>query len=117
MNSACKIISDSRQLLYMIRPKYVDAGAYVDPKHPEITLQPTATFVNYFHTDTGAEEFCYLINLLDAVDFNPTESRFVYCLIKVVDVNGEEVDIEQKVGKVLVYAISGQQDGCMVWDW
>ncbi|KAJ3387110.1 hypothetical protein HDU80_000242 [Chytriomyces hyalinus] len=65
--STCKIISNSRQLLYMIRPKYVDAGAY----------EPTAAFFNYFHTDAGAEEFRYLINLLDAVDFNPTESQFV----------------------------------------
>ncbi|KAI8833007.1 hypothetical protein BJ741DRAFT_579918 [Chytriomyces cf. hyalinus JEL632] len=117
MNCSCKIISDGCQLLYMIRPKYVDAGAYVDPEHPEITYQPTAAFVNYFHTDTGAEQFRYLINLPDAVDYNPVKSRFVYRLISVDDVNGKEVEIEQKVGRVLVYAISGQQDGCMMGDW
>ncbi|KAI8821220.1 hypothetical protein BJ741DRAFT_655430 [Chytriomyces cf. hyalinus JEL632] len=97
--------------------RWSPAPVHDQAQHPEITYQPTAAFVNYFHTDTGAEEFRYLINLPDAVDFNPTMSRFVYRLIKVDDVNGNVVEIEQKVGRVLVYAISGQQDGCMIGDW
>ncbi|TPX59421.1 hypothetical protein CcCBS67573_g09090 [Chytriomyces confervae] len=111
------VSADGKNFVYNLKPKTVSAVDFIDPEHSSISHPPTTAIVQYFHNDTGMEEFFYTVALPEAVDSNCISNRSVYRAVETTDTSGYKVTIMQAVAKVLVYMVSGQRSGNRESDW
>ncbi|KAJ3222739.1 hypothetical protein HDU78_011602 [Chytriomyces hyalinus] len=111
------VSADGKNFVYNLKPKTVSAVDIIDPEHSSISHPPTTAIVQYFHNDTGMEEFFYTVALPEAVDSNCISNRSVYRAVETTDTLGYKVTMLQAVAKVLVYMVSGQRSGNRESDW